>query len=74
MSQTRFGSIIESVVNIIVGFTINFFANMFVFPLFGIHISVGQNLTIGCIYTVISIVRSYCLRRAFNKIRSLHHA
>ncbi len=73
MSQTRTGSIIEAVVNTVVGFAINFTANMLIFPLFGLHISPGANALMGCLYTVISIVRSYILRRTFNKIRNLHH-
>jgi hypothetical protein len=45
---------------------------MLFFPLFGWHISASQNLALGLIYTVISVVRSYCVRRWFNAI--LHRA
>lgn len=64
--QTRFGSLVESVVNILIGFWINFLANLWILPLFGFHITMSQNLQIGVIYTVISIVRSYAIRRASN--------
>ena len=38
---------------------------MLVFPLFGLDTTLGQNLAIGAIFTVVSLVRSYLLRRVF---------
>ena len=66
MNQTKIGSLIEAIINTIIGFSINFVANMFVFPLFGFQLSLSSNFALGCIYTVISVVRSYCIRRWFN--------
>lgn len=66
MSQSRKGSAFEAVMNVLVGFSINFTANACLFPLFGWHISSSQNLSLGVIYTGISLVRSYCIRRWFN--------
>ncbi len=66
VGQTRRGSLLESLVNILVGYSINFVANLLIFPLFGWHISTRENLTMGVIYTGISLVRSYGLRRFFN--------
>lgn len=65
-SQPKHHSFIESIVNVAVGLGINITAQHLVFPLFGIYISWGQNLQIAGIFTVISIIRSYCLRRGFN--------
>lgn len=69
MSQTKRGSIAEAWANIAVGFTINYFANLLIFPLFEMHISPGKNFLMGCIYTIISLVRSYILRRWFNGLK-----
>lgn len=66
MNQTRLGSLIEAILNVIIGFTINYAANMLIFPLFSFHITPGANLALGLIYTVISVARSYCVRRWFN--------
>jgi hypothetical protein len=66
MTQTRLGSLIEAIINVIIGFGINFTANMLIFPMFGFHITPGANFALGCIYTVISVARSYCVRRWFN--------
>ncbi len=72
MNQSRLSSAIEAVFNVIIGFTINFSANALVFPLFGWHISPSQNFALGAIYTIISLVRSYVIRRYFNA--RLHRA
>ena len=66
MSQTKLGSFIEAWVNVLIGFTINYIANLLIFPLFGFHISLLDNLYMGLLYTVISVIRSYCIRRWFN--------
>lgn len=69
MAQTRAGSATEAGANIAVGFTINYCANLLIFPLFGMHISPGSNFLLGLIYTAISLVRSYVLRRWFNNLK-----
>ena len=66
MSQTKIQSAIEALANIAVGFSINFTANMLIFPLFGWEISIKQNLALGICYTLISLARSYGLRRFYN--------
>lgn len=69
MSQTKAGSVVEALANIAVGFSINFVANMCIFPLFGMHISLANNFLMGMIYTAISLARSYVLRRWFNGLK-----
>jgi len=72
MSQTRRQSLIEAVINIVVGFGINTALNFTVFPIFGWHITMKQNIALGVIYTIVSIARSYCLRRVFNRLHRAH--
>ena len=67
MSQSKRRSWIEAGTNIAVGYGVNFLANLLVFPLFGLHISVMQNIQIGVIYTFISLIRSYAIRRWMSK-------
>ena len=69
MSQTRLGSFIEAWGNVLVGFGINYAANLLVLPLFGFKVTMTAALGIGVIFTVISVVRSYVLRRVFNGIK-----
>lgn len=40
-----------------------------VFPLLGLHVSAQENLLIGLVFTVVSLVRSYMLRRVFEILR-----
>ena len=39
------------------------------FPVFGLHTTLAQNLKMGAIFTVVSIARSFALRRVFEAIR-----
>jgi hypothetical protein len=65
--QTIWGSIVEAKANIAIGFTINYFANLLILPLFGFEsLTPAKNLAIGVLYTVISILRQFVLRRFFN--------
>lgn len=67
MSQTIKRSWCESWSNIFIGWIINFLANMIVFPLFGYELSIKKNILLGTVYTGISLLRSFCIRRWFNK-------
>lgn len=66
MNQTRLGSLIEAVMNVFIGFWINFAANLLILPLIGFNISISDNFFIGFLYTLISVARSYVVRRWFN--------
>ena len=64
--QKKKHSLLEVFLNILIGFGIAQTAQIVIFPLFGIHIPLHDNLMIGVIFTVISVLRSYALRRGFN--------
>jgi uncharacterized membrane protein (DUF485 family) len=66
VNQTRLGSLIEALTNVVIGFGINWTANLLILPLFGFHVTGGQAFGIGVFFTVISVARSYILRRWFN--------
>ena len=66
MSQSRKGSLIEACANIAIGYTIAVLAQMAIFPMFGVHIAHSQHMIMGLLFTVVSLVRSYSLRRLFN--------
>lgn len=68
ISQSRKHSIIESFTNIIVGLGVSITANNYVLPaVAGCSLTVQQNVAISVIFTIISLIRSYLLRRAFNR-------
>ena len=64
--QSRLASFIESIVNIAIGYGVAVGSQLVIFPLFGIHIPLSDNLAIGAWFTAISLIRSYVVRRAFN--------
>ena len=66
MTQTRTQSAIESCTNVAVGFGLALLTQIIAFPWFDLHPSHGENVAITCIFTVVSLARSYVLRRAFN--------
>lgn len=66
MQQTRLGSLIESLMNIAIGYGVALLSQIAIFPMFGIHVPLSTNLWIGAWFTVISLVRSYIIRRWFN--------
>lgn len=67
MTQSRRMSLIEAIANVAVGFALAVAAQILVFPWFGLHASLGENLTIGALFTGISLLRSYALRRLFER-------
>ena len=69
MKQTRLMSRVESVANVIVGYGFAVVTQILIFPIFGLHTTLAQNLKMGAIFTVVSIARSFALRRVFEAIR-----
>lgn len=65
-AQSKLQSVAETITNTVVGFAINWSANMLVLPLFGWHATGAQAFHLGLIFTAISIARGYLLRRLYN--------
>lgn len=65
-SQSKKHSVLEAASNVLVGFFIAVTTQVVVFPWFGIHIPLHDNFLIGALFTLVSLVRSYCLRRWWN--------
>ena len=66
--QSRSMSLLEAVTNVVVGYGVAVLAQLVVFPLFGLAVSLADNLFIGAIFTLVSLARSYALRRLFNAL------
>lgn len=64
--QSRRGSLVESATNVAIGYGIAVLSQIAIFPMFGIHVSVGSNFAIALWFTFVSLIRSYALRRMFN--------
>ena len=67
--QSRAGSLVESFTSIGVGFVISYLAWLYVVPpLFGLETNPTRGLGITILYTVIAIIRSYVMRRVFERV------
>ena len=71
MKQSRWMSLVEAVTNVLIGYGVAVATQMLVFPLFGLHATLQENLLIGLIFTAVSLIRSYLLRRVFETGRRL---
>ena len=69
MQQSKRWSLIEAATNTIVGYALAVTTQFAVFPLFGLQVGVIENLGLGLIFTVVSVLRGYALRRVFEHWR-----
>ena len=62
--------VLEAWANIVIGFSFNYAANPFILPLvpsLGYNdITAWDNFLMGWVYTMVSLLRSYMIRRVFN--------
>lgn len=66
--QTKKNSFIESVTQTVIGFCIAMLTQIIVYPIMDISVTIAQNFKISAIFTVVSIIRGYLIRRIFNKL------
>ena len=71
MMQSKRESLIETLTNVSIGWFISFIANMLVLPLFDYDVSLTDGLLISIIFTAVSVIRSYIIRRWFNSKEEL---
>jgi hypothetical protein len=69
MKQRRGTSLIESLLNCLIGVGVAIAGQIIVFPLFSIHISLFDTGLIALIFTGVSVLRSYLVRRLFEYLR-----
>ena len=64
--QTKRQSLIETLTSVFVGWLIGVILNMLVLPLFDYDVNLTDGVLISIIFTAVSVVRSYVVRRFFN--------
>ena len=74
MSQSRGQSFLEALTNVGIGVLLAFGVQLAAFPVLGIQASMGQSARLAMIFTIISLVRSYLLRRVFNGLTRRRHS
>ncbi|QBR35421.1 hypothetical protein ETW23_03960 [Leisingera sp. NJS201] len=65
--QSRRGSLLEALANVVLGWGVAVLANLAVLPAFGLPVTPGQAAGIGAAFSAISLCRSYVLRRIFER-------
>lgn len=66
MSQSRVASLMEAICNTMIGLVVSLCANLIIFPQYDIHVSLWANVQIVGWFTLLSVVRSYYIRRMWN--------
>ncbi len=69
MTQSRRMSLIEAITNVAVGYALAVATQIVVFPWFGLHPNLRENLAISFLFTGISLMRSFALRRLFEAMK-----
>ena len=70
MSQSRKASALEALANVALGYVLAVLTQLLVFPVFNLDVTFGDNLSIGLAFVGVSLLRSYVLRRLFERFRS----
>ena len=66
--QSKRNSAFEAATNVAIGYLVSVLANVLILPMFGYNVTIGDSFAIGLAFTVVSLVRSYVLRRIFNRL------
>ena len=69
MKQSHRMSMVEAAANVVIGYGIAVATQVVVFPIFGIHITLADDLRIGLVFAVVSLARGFILRRVFEQLR-----
>ena len=64
--QKKKHSLLEACLSTAIGFGVAVLTNFLVLPLFGLPVTGSQSFWIGVVFTLVSAVRGYYVRRLFN--------
>ena len=68
MSQSRALSALEAGANVVAGYGLAVLVQLVLFPVFGLSVALADSLRIGLVFTLVSLARSYALRRLFERL------
>lgn len=68
MSQSRRMSALEALANIVSGYALAVALQLAVYPAVGLSVTLIQSLKMGSAFTIASVLRSYVLRRIFERL------
>jgi len=53
MRQSRAMSLVEAATNVVVGYGVAVVTQILIFPIFGLHTTLAQNLKMGAVFTIL---------------------
>ena len=65
--QTKTRSLLEAATNTAVGYAISVVIGQVVYPMFGYAITLTDNMGLTAVFVAVSLMRSYIVRRYFNR-------
>jgi len=68
MKQTKRKSLIESIIQTVIGLGTSILIQIILYPMMGIPVTFSQNLIITLVFFLVSIVRGYFVRRIFDRL------
>ncbi len=68
MKKSQRFSLLEAVISTVIGMVVTFFAQVIFFPIFGIEATIIDIGWVTIIFTVLSILKNFVIRRWFHKI------
>lgn len=69
MTQSKKKSLLESIINTFVGFMTTLLISPFIYWICNVQINVSQISIVTLLFTIVSIIRNYVIRRWFNKLK-----
>lgn len=66
--QSKSMSLVEAISNVFIGYLVATAATYIILPLHGYNVTTAHALSISLAFTLISLIRSYLLRRVFNRL------
>jgi len=69
MNQSRRMSFVEAATNTAAGYVLAVGTQMAVFPVYGLDVAMPEHLAIGAVFVIVSLIRSFALRRLFERLR-----
>lgn len=68
LGQSRKSSALEALTGTIVGFLLAIWVQRLLFPALGHDLALAENALVAAVFTAVSLLRSYFLRRLFNAL------
>ena len=69
MTQSKKKSLLEAIVSTFVGFLVTLAASPFIYNLCDVKMNYSKMTTVTLLFTIVSILKGYVIRRWFNKLK-----